>query len=284
MGVTFSSQSVSVALLERLTEIVVRAAACIQAMGEDRPPAARKADGSPVTAADHAADAILVQGTQRLLPDWPVISEERIASAAPPRPGQPYILIDPLDGTREFIAGRDEFTINVALMVDSRPLAGIVAAPARGLLYRSVPGAGAQKLRLADGAAADATPIRARRAPAEGLVALVSRSHLDAQSVNFLARLGNPRQIAVGSALKLCWLADGLADFYPRLAPTSAWDIAAGHAILAAAGGSLCNPHGHPLDYTAVAAGDYRVPGFVAFADPTLATRAFTGQAAIESP
>ena len=181
-----------------------------------------------------------------------------------------FALIDPLDGTKEFIAGRSEYTVNLALIRDGRPVAGLVAAPAGSELYRGAIGLGAQKLALAG---ADARPvgpadIRTRSAPPDNLVAMVSRSHLDSATVEYLSRYSIARQIAVGSSLKLCRLAEGLADIYPRLSPQSEWDLAAGHAVLAAAGGLVTTPDGNPLLYGAHPG--LRVPGFIAWGDPAL--------------
>jgi 3'(2'), 5'-bisphosphate nucleotidase len=223
-----------------------------------------KADHTPVTAADEAADRVIAQGLVRILPGITVVSEESCDRSV--ALGDTFALVDPLDGTKEFVAGRGEYTVNLALVTDGEPIAGFIAAPALGLIYRGIVGRGAERLGLDPTDAPVA--IRARRAPADGLVAAVSRSHLDADSEAFLARLAIRERITSGSALKLCRIAEGMADVYPRLSPTSEWDTAAGHAIVAAAGGTVTTPSGAPLRYGR-AQEDFKIPGFVAWGDPT---------------
>jgi 3'(2'), 5'-bisphosphate nucleotidase len=182
------------------------------------------------------------------------------------------VLVDPLDGTRDFIAGRDEFTVNIAIVEDGRPRLGIVGAPAAGLLWRGVEGRGAERLHLHPGAPArearERVLISTRACPASGLAVAVSRSHLDAQTVEFLARLPVLQRIACGSAIKFCQLAQGAADCYPRLSPTCEWDVAAGHAVLKAAGGMITQPDGEPLSYGRSGL-SFRIDAFVAWGDPT---------------
>jgi 3'(2'), 5'-bisphosphate nucleotidase len=230
-----------------------------------------KADGSSVTAADEASEAVILEALARLIPGVTVVSEEAAARAAPPALGTSCVLVDPLDGTREFLAGRDEFTVNLAIVTKGIPIAGIVAAPARGLLWRGVGGGGAERLRLKTagktGETGEATAIRTRRWPGRGAVATVSRSHLDPATVAYLARLGEIKREGCGSSLKFCKIAQGDADIYPRLAPTSEWDIAAGHAVLAAAGGIVTSADGAPLAYCRSATG-FGVPAFIAWGDP----------------
>ena len=262
------------ALIDDLTTIVSRAAAAILAARASALNPRTKADQSPVTAADDASEAIILEGVARLLPGVPVISEEASARSRPSASvGDEFILVDPVDGTRELVAGRDEFTINLGLVRAGSPVLGIVAAPALGLVWRTAPGGGAQRFRLAPGAAADAAAevaaIRTRPMPKAGIVAAVSRSHFDPATEAFLARLGARHDaLASGSAIKLCRVAEGAADVYPRLAPTHQWDVAAGHAILAAAGGTVTTPDRLPLTYRPDADG-LRVPGFIAWGDPS---------------
>ena len=202
-----------------------------------------KADSSPVTDADEAANRLLVARLSALAPGIPVVAEE---SAAPDvTAAARFWLVDPLDGTREFIAGRDEYTVNVALVVHGAPVLGVVGVPARGLCFAGVAGAGAW--RSADGGAPCA--IAARVPPADGETALASRSHLDPETEAWLAGAGAARVVRAGSALKFCLLAEGAADVYPRFGRTMEWDTAAGHAILAAAGGSVRGLDGAPLAY-----------------------------------
>jgi 3'(2'), 5'-bisphosphate nucleotidase len=201
--------------------------------------AEQKADGSPLTAADLAAHDAILAGLAAACPAIPVISEEDAALAAT-APDGPFILVDPLDGTREFLSGNGEFTVNIALVEDGVPVAGVVFAPALGRLWSGALGAGAQ----AEGAA-----IAVRDPPAQGLVAVASRSHRDAETDAFLAARKVAGLRSVGSSLKFCLVAEGEADVYPRFGPTMEWDTAAGQAVLLAAGGRVLTPAGEPFRY-----------------------------------
>lgn len=264
----------AVSLMDALTALVSQAAGEITRLG---PQAARrlKADQTPVCDADEAAEAILLDGLARLMPGMAVVSEEACARGARPRPGAEFFLVDPLDGTREFLAGLDEYTVNLAFVADGVPELGIIAAPAQGRLWRGANGRGGERLDLAPGAtlasARNIVPLRPRRHPARGLVAAVSRSHLDPRTAAFVAALPQAEQIACGSSLKFCRLAEGAADVYPRLAPTREWDIAAGHAVLTASGGAMTAPDGSALAYGR-SGENFLVPGFVAWADPAAIT------------
>jgi 3'(2'), 5'-bisphosphate nucleotidase len=263
-------------LLDELTSIVSAAAAAIVAACAGSLDTRTKADLTPVTAADHAAEAVILEGLARLLPGMCVVSEEAAGRALPARIPDSFVLVDPLDGTRELVAGREEFTINLAIVDGERPRLGIVAAPAQGLLWRGIEGRGAERLRLSPGAPAHAAQarsvVRTRPAPRAGLVAAVSRSHLDPQTEALLARLPIADRYVCGSAVKFCQIAEGIADVYPRLSPTCEWDVAAGHAVLAAAGGVVTTPEGAPLSYGRIAE-NFRVPAFVAWGDPETAVR-----------
>jgi 3'(2'), 5'-bisphosphate nucleotidase len=260
-------------LMDDLTAIVSRAAAAIRRVVPEDAVRRTKADRTPVSEADEAAEAVLLDELARLLPAVPVVSEEACARGELPRLGARFFLVDPLDGTREFLAGLDEYTVNLALVADGVPQLGIIAAPAQGRIWRGAIGRGGERLDLAPGAAPaaarDVIPLRPRRRPARGLIAAVSRSHLDPRTAAFVAALPDAQQIACGSSLKFCRLAEGAADVYPRLAPTCEWDIAAGHAILTACGGAIAAPDGTPLPYGR-AERAFRVPGFVAWADPAV--------------
>jgi 3'(2'), 5'-bisphosphate nucleotidase len=257
-------------LIDQLTTIVSRAAAAILAIRAKALHPRAKADQSPVTAADEASEAIILDDVSRLLPGVPIISEEAGALSSALTAGADVILVDPVDGTRELVAGRDEFTVNLGLLRAGHPALGIIAAPALGLIWRTAPGGGAQRLQLAPGApahsATQCTPIHTRPTPKSGVVAAVSRSHLDPATDAFLARLGDVTRMAEGSAIKFCRVAEGAADLYPRLAPTYPWDVAAGHAILTAAGGAVTMPDRAPLTYC-LDAGRMRIPGFIAWGD-----------------
>ena len=257
-------RTIDAALADGLTDLVARAAAAILAIAPAALATRLKADKSPVTAADEAADAVIAQGLARLLPGIPVVSEE--SRERPAALGETFALVDPLDGTKEFVAGLGEYTVNLAIVTDGEPIAGFIAAPALGLLYRGIVGSGAERLGL-DRTAAPAA-IHCRPAPASGLVAAASRSHFDAATAEFLDRVGVTGRISCGSSLKFCRIAEGDADVYPRLAQISEWDIAAGHALVAAAGGVMTTPKGTPLRY-GNAAQAFNVPGFIVWGDPT---------------
>lgn len=259
------------ALAAALTTLVSQAGRAILEVTRSALSVRTKADRSPVTAADGAAQDVILAGLARLLPGVPVVSEESTANAGRDLGRTTFVLVDPLDGTREFIAGNDEYTVNVAIVAAGVPVAGLVFLPARGLLYRGRAGRGAERMSMPAGAkAGPVEPMRTRRPPAEGLVAAVSRSHLDAASEHFLDARRVARRIACGSAVKFGLLAEGTADVYPRLAPTHEWDVAAGHAVLRAAGGDVMRPDGGTLRYGDGGSG-FLVPGFVAWADPAAA-------------
>jgi 3'(2'), 5'-bisphosphate nucleotidase len=258
-------------LMEPLTELVIRAGCAILAVNRGALKIEGKADGSPVTDADLAADRIIGEGLLRLVPDIPTLSEERVSSAKPPYRGS-FFLIDPLDGTKEFVAGRDEFTVNLALVTNGSPLLGIVGAPALGIIWRGLVGGGAERLRLDKADRRQAEPIHTRPIPKRGepWVAAVSRSHGDARTEAFIGtRPGAIRQ-QLGSALKFGRLAEGIVDIYPRLAPTSEWDVAAGHAVVTAAGGKVTDANGAPLRFGAGTEG-FIIPAFIAWGDPSAA-------------
>jgi 3'(2'), 5'-bisphosphate nucleotidase len=264
-------------LVDDLTALVSQAAAAITRVGPEAARRRLKGDLTPVCDADEAAEAVLLDGLARLMPGVPVVSEEACAKGARPRPGARFFLVDPLDGTREFLAGLDEYTVNVALIADGVPEIGIIAAPAQGRIWRAARGRGGERLDLAPGAdpaaARNIIPLRPRGRPAHGLIAAVSRSHLDPRTAAFVAALPEAAQIVSGSSLKFCRLAEGAADVYPRLAPTREWDVAAGHALLTASGGAMTAPDGSALVYGR-SAEDFLVPGFIAWADPAAAVTA----------
>lgn len=222
-----------------------------------------KADQTPVTEADEGSQAVLLEALDRLMPGVAVVSEE--LAAQPKHLGDLFVLIDPLDGTKEFVRGSSEYTINLAVMKDRAPVVGIVAAPAAGVICRGRVGCGAERLPMA-GTAAGGTPIKVRAAPQHDAVAQLSRSHLDAAAVAMLDRLHVGHRVPCGSSLKFCRIAEGAADVYPRLSPTREWDIAAGHALIVAAGGTVTRPDGGALVYGDVD-NDFRVPGFIAWGD-----------------
>ena len=257
------------ALLPRLVAIAAEAGARIVAVRERPHAVEAKADGSPLTEADLAAEAVIAAGLAIAAPGVAVVSEEDADRVAPPA-GAPFLLVDPLDGTKEFLGPSGEFTVNIALVEAGQPICGVVYAPALGRIWQGVVGQGASAGALAPGgdpAMIAWQPIRARPRPAGGLVAVASRSHLDANTEAFLAALPVGDRRSIGSSLKFCLVAEGEADVYPRLAPTMEWDTAAGQAVLEAAGGSVATPEGAPFRYGKADAG-FRNGPFVAWGAP----------------
>lgn len=227
----------------------------------------QKDDNTPLTQADLESQRIIADGLKRLTPDIPVLSEE--SAQAPWEERQTWHelwLVDPLDGTREFVKRNGEFTINVALVIDHEPLLGIVAAPAQGLLYWGAAGVGAFSHHR--GASRNAIHTSAPHSPVR---VVGSRSHASAETAEYIKRVGPHVMSSIGSSLKFCLIAEGKADLYPRFGPTSEWDTAAGQALLEAAGGHVTRPDGHRLRYNcreSVINGD-----FVAFNDPVVLPR-----------
>ena len=202
-----------------------------------------KADASPVTEADERAERAILAGLARVAPDTPVVAEESVAEGrVPDIEGRAFLLVDPLDGTKEFISRNGEFTVNIALVEDSRPLLGVVHLPVLEETYWSD---GDAAWRLREG---KRERIACRR-PGDALVVVASRSHRDAKTDEFLARFKVAKVISAGSSLKFCRIAEGVADLYPRIGRTMEWDIAAGQAVLEAAGGRVTDLDGNPLRY-----------------------------------
>lgn len=225
-----------------------------------------KGDGSPVTLADQVSEQLILKQLAVLAPDIPVVSEEQAAAGYIPDLGDRFFLVDPLDGTKEFISKNGEFTINIALIEAQVPVLGLVYAPARGRLFVGS-SAGAFEQRVAPHRPDEAgtmKPIRVRPIPAEGLTAIGSRSHGSAEVQDYLKDFDVKEFISAGSSLKLCLIAAGEADLYPRLGRTMEWDIAAGHAVLLAAGGFVGELNGAPLGYGKVTRG-LDNPHFVAW-------------------
>jgi 3'(2'), 5'-bisphosphate nucleotidase len=260
------------ALMEPLTDLVIRAGAAILAVNRRAMKIDGKVDGSPVTEADLAADRIIGEGLAGLIAEVPALSEERLHLAKPPYRGS-FFLIDPLDGTKEFVAGRNEFTVNLALVTDGTPLLGIIGAPALGLVWRGLVGRGAERVIVNEASVRAAEPIRTRRLPKRGepWIVAVSRSHGDLRTDAFIeARPGAVRE-TLGSAVKFGRVAEGGADIYPRLAPTCEWDVAAGHAVITAAGGKITDSGGNDLRFGEGRREGFVVPEFIAWGDPEAA-------------
>jgi 3'(2'), 5'-bisphosphate nucleotidase len=263
-----NEKAADAAIAERLTEIAVAASAAILTIDFRDCSARFKPDHSPISRADEAAHTVIDDALARVLPGVPVISEEGVADWQGRNPPGEFLLVDPVDGTVEFLAGRPEYTVNIALVRNGTPVVGVIVAPALSLIWRGIVDYGAERLNFTVGKPTplQGEPIHTRPWPAHERVAAVSRSHLDAASEAFLKRVAPVRPFAAGSALKFCRLAEGAIDIYPRLAPTSEWDVAAGHAIVAAAGGAVFAADGGALRYGR-ASEDFRVPGFTAWGD-----------------
>lgn len=257
-------------LLDAMTDIASQAAAAVMRAREKGVVARTKSDASPVTEADDAAEAIILEGLARILPGVAVVSEEASAKIEVTQVPDPFILVDPLDGTREFIEARDEFTVNIAIIADGRPVIGIVGAPALNTIWRGIVGKGSERLQLPPGRttkdAMDRTSLHARAHGGGAWRAMVSRSHHDPATDHWLQRFSAIERMDCGSSIKFCRIAEGRADIYPRLGRTSEWDIAAGDAVLSAAGGVVLTPDGEPVRYGQVAR-HLKVPSFIAWSD-----------------
>jgi 3'(2'), 5'-bisphosphate nucleotidase len=225
-----------------------------------------KADQSPVTAADEEAEALILKRLAELAPGIPVIAEEEMAAGRMPKVGNRFLLVDPLDGTKEFLKRNGEFTVNIALIENHRPQCGVVLAPAKARAFIGDGPNGAFELAAPEDLALDASqaePIRARAAPKDGLVVIASRTHRDTKTEEYLAAYRVANLVAAGSSLKFCLVATGEADLYPRHGRTMEWDTAAGQAVLEAAGGSVKTLTGMPLLYGKVEEG-FANPYFIA--------------------
>src|SRR4051794_8179066 len=230
-----------------------------------------KRDSSPVTEADRAAELIILAALARAAPGVPVIAEEEVAAGRIPAHDTLYFLVDPLDGTKEFVRGGDDYTVNIGLIERGTPKLGVVFAPATGRLHGGCVGAGAW---LDEGQGRRS--VRTRERGAE-MTAVASKSHLNQATMDYLeAAAGKCSYVSIGSSLKFCILAEGRADIYPRAAPTSEWDTAAGHAVLLAAGGLVDGPDGDRLRYgkpaflnrAFVATSGWKPPSLAPFLEP----------------
>lgn len=241
------------ALTERLSILAVEAAAEILGVAARGIAVSSKSDETPVTEADRRAEEVILAGLGAHYPDIPVVAEEAVAAGHCCDISQgTFFLVDPLDGTKEFINRRTDYTVNIALIEQGRPVAGVVCAPARRVIWR---GASSQAGAIAERAGLDEAlklgawrPIACRR-PAEPPVIVATRSHMTPETASFLGRFPESACVSVGSSLKFCLLAEGSADIYPRFGPTMEWDTAAGDAVLRAAGGMTRTVDGAPLTY-----------------------------------
>lgn len=236
-------------MLDILAQAAVAAGKAILDIYNAGPEVRRKADCSPVTDADETAERIILDRLAAHFPEIPVVAEEQVAAGSiPDIEGKTFFLVDPLDGTREFVDRHNDFTVNIALIRKGEPVAGVVYAPALGILY-AADGGKAQKAVISDETTIGDPVVIGCRSRGDRIVALASRSHNSQETITYLADHGLTDYEAVGSSLKFCLLAEGLADIYPRLSRTMEWDTAAGDAVLRAAGGETVTMDGNPLSY-----------------------------------
>jgi 3'(2'), 5'-bisphosphate nucleotidase len=267
----FSDRDTMQKLLVSLTSVAVAAARVILAHDPRTIETHSKDDASPVTRADVDAEAVIVSALGALVPGVPILSEERPFDMA--LLSRDWLFaVDPLDGTKEFLAGNGEYAVSIGLLRKGVPVAGVIAAPAKDTVWRGATLCGAEKLSFTArfDAKADAHAINTAVEQPGDLTVLTSRSHLDAPTAQFVASLKGARHLQCGSALKFGCIAEGQASLYPRFGPTCFWDIAAGHAIVHAAGGCMATLHGGPLNYADCGYG-IRIPSFVAWGDPSQA-------------
>jgi 3'(2'), 5'-bisphosphate nucleotidase len=257
------------ALAQALIPIVARAGDAIMQVYDAGFTVQRKEDDSPLTLADLESQRVIIEGLTQITPDIPILSEESAQAPWDERKAWRELwVVDPLDGTREFVKRNGEFTVNIALVQEHEPVLGIVAAPALGLLYWGAPGVGAFS-RHSGTAEIPGKEVPIEVSPPQDPLRVVgSRSHASAETAAYLARLRPHVMTGIGSSLKFCLVAEGKAELYPRFGPTSEWDTAAGQALLEAAGGHVTRLDGHRLRYNCRASvinGD-----FVAFSDPSV--------------
>ncbi len=227
---------------------------------------ATKADLSPVTEADALAEKVILKGLKEFWPDIPVLAEEAVAAGHVPEIGTRFFLVDPLDGTKEFLSRNGEFTVNIALIENGRSILGVVYAPATEHMFwgESGKGAGFATLRATDNLSTIKwKSIKVRKPSEDGLTVVASRSHMDEETKAYLAKLNVKSLTSAGSSLKFCLIAKAEADLYPRFGRTMEWDTAAGQAVLEAAGGKVCNVDGTPLIYGKANRG-FDNPAFIA--------------------
>ena len=239
-------------MLRALADVAYDAGAIILRHYAEEITARQKSDHSPVTVADEEAERFILKRLAHLAPGVPVVAEEAIANGHVPKIGHRFFLVDPLDGTKEFISRNGEFTVNIAEIIEGKPVRGAVHAPAKERLFFGEALSGAFEINAPPGGAidyAEAKRISVRAAPRDGMVAVASRSHRDAKTDEYLTQYKIKEFITAGSSLKFCLVASGEADLYPRHGTTMEWDTAAGHAVLAAAGGSVTTLDGKPFHY-----------------------------------
>jgi 3'(2'), 5'-bisphosphate nucleotidase len=209
-----------------------------------------KSDQSPVTEADRRGEEVITSALEKMAPDIPLVGEEAKSEGhCPDISGEVFWLVDPLDGTKEFVKKGSDFTVNIGLIKNGAPIAGFVLAPAMKTLYWGIKGIGAWTADVTENGITNQREVKTRTANPDDLVIVASKSHRSAELEAWLSHFPNAKHVSIGSSLKLCLLATGQADLYPRLGPTCEWDTAAAHAVLVAAGGSVEVADGTPLEY-----------------------------------
>ena len=254
-------------LAEALLPVVIAAGEAILAVRRAGAHVEWKADSSPVTEADRAAEAVIAEALAKIAPGVPVIAEEACSAGRIPPVGAAFFLVDPLDGTKEFVRGGNDFTVNIGLIRDYAPALGVIYLPETGKLFWGVVGAGAWRALVVDGAITERRPIRVRPAPDGPIAVVASRSHRTPETDAYIRRYEVEKLVSAGSSMKFCALASGKADLYPRMGTTMQWDTAAGDAILRAAGGIVVTLDGKPFTYgpkSEAGADAYRNPWFIA--------------------
>jgi 3'(2'), 5'-bisphosphate nucleotidase len=265
-----------------LIPVAQRAGAAIMDVYRSDPNVRYKADASPVTDADHAAEDIILDSLAKLAPEIPAVAEESLAAGRIPDVEDAFFLVDPLDGTKEFLKRNGEFTVNIALVAGGRPVFGLVYAPDKADCYVTLGPDRAVRFHLPPDKAPplnqtyDFEPLTGQPHTERPFSAIVSRSHLTPETEAFLHRLQDPPRLRVGSSIKFAMIARGLADVYPRIAPTSEWDTAAGHALLNAAGGCVFAGDGGPFLYGKKES-RFVNPSFVAWRRKSHAAKAYAG-------
>jgi 3'(2'), 5'-bisphosphate nucleotidase len=251
------------ALVERLVEAAIEAGRLILDVRKRGHSVERKADFSPVTEADRAAEEAILKCLDEVAPGVPVVAEEAVSAGTLPEVGEEFFLVDPLDGTKEFVKGGDDFTVNIGLIRRGVPVMGIVLAPATGDLYVGVEGEGAWKARVANGKVGKRGKAAIRPDPKGPILVVASKSHRTPETDDFIFKFNVGALVSAGSSLKFCLVAEGAADLYPRMGTTMQWDTAAGDAVVRAAGGTVVTMDGNPLPY-----GPNGAEGAAAFQNP----------------
>lgn len=251
------------ALLDAFTRLALAAGDAVMEVFRGAVAVEEKADCSPVTAADRASEALILKGLRAQFPGVPCVAEEEAAAGLlPAAPGKTFFLVDPLDGTREFVKQGSDFTVNIALVRDGAPAVGVVYAPARRQIFWGRPGHAEAAEVDADGRLANARRVQVREGAAPFTI-VASRSHMDEATQDYIRRLAAAELVSVGSSIKFCLIAEAGADLYPRFGRTMEWDTAAGDAVLRAAGGMTVTLDGRPLAYGKCAEG-FANPPFIA--------------------